>query len=107
MWRDKVSALMREKDPRWYALVALEMIDTSSEARNILAEWYYLLICSPSYQVKPKSKGPLCDPKYTIVSEELDLDAALREARERVDQIHAVDWNAFYEEMDKRFMDDK
>lgn len=103
-WVDKLATVLHKKNPRWYALVALEMTDKSDGGNQPIAEWFYLLACSQTYMDKPRGRGPIPDRKYTIVMSEIDLDKILKIARARVGEFEAANWDVFYQEMDKRFL---
>ncbi len=56
----------------WYAAVALDLTDLSSNQK--IAEWFYLMLCSPEYAKQPFKRGPHIetDQPYVVVQDQLD-----------------------------------
>ena len=49
--------------------------------------------------VKPFKGAPLADPKYVVIQDEFDLQAA-----RKVAEVDAQTWDDFYEQMEELFL---
>lgn len=106
VWKEPL-AIFRGDTYRWYANVALKLLDQSRN--SMLAEWFYLVVCSSAYIQKPDKNGPILDDKYTIVAERIDIEVLQKIARSKVQSIHAQTWDEWFLGMSKEFLweDDK
>jgi hypothetical protein len=90
------------RNQRWVATVALNLIDESNQ--QPIAEWFYLVVCSPAYQERPLTKSPELDKKYTLIRDDLVLADIEKEAHLRVESVNAQDWDEFYIKMSDLFL---
>jgi len=87
---------------RWCATVALSLYD--EESKHPVAEWFYLMVCSGSYLKRPLIGVPVWDEKYLFIQDAFDLGEIEVEARRRLANVHAKDWQDFYSQMKGYFL---
>lgn len=92
------------KDKRWWATIALELVDVSGSKRKKLPREFYILACSRACLKKPLRKMPTPYDHYTVIQEELSMKELRQIAKERVSAIHAKSMEDFYAQMEKRFL---
>ncbi len=102
--KELLSKSLGQKNTRWYAAVALDLTDLSSNQK--IAEWFYLMLCSPEYAKQPFKRGPHIetDQPYVVVQDQLDMDKALKIAEDKVKIIQADNWDEFYTKMSEEFL---
>ena len=80
----------------------LDLLEESEGSK--IAEWFYVVVCSPEYLKKPLNKTLVLDKKYLIVQKEYKPKEVLEETKKKVSKIKAMDWSDFYKQMQNEFL---
>lgn len=90
-----------ERGKRWVAWVALSLKDMNAERE--VAEWFYIVACSPAYVKKPLKGSAKYEPKYFVIQNEFDIQEIRDVAKERIGKVRAESWDEFYDKMSQFF----
>src|SRR5581483_12187972 len=84
---------------RWYATVALDLFDEHRQMK--VAEWFYLIACSPQYLQDPLKRGPRdIGEKYLVVQDSFNLEEVEDIAEQKMATIKPKNWDEFYAQME-------